>query len=143
MEIQPGVFVYDAARRSTMRLALEHMRMTLSHADWVLLQEEMQRMGMSVPTQSRKSRTAFQEPSYIFKTLLPREMEKVGEDICAICCENHQKKESLTTSCGHCFGRECFKEWINIRKTSRMELTCPLCKTEVTCITTYHSNMKK
>jgi hypothetical protein len=45
MELQPGLFVHNAA---AMRVALEQMRTTLSQEDWTLLRQEMRRIGVGV-----------------------------------------------------------------------------------------------
>ena len=136
MEIQPGVFVYDAA---SLRVALEHMRTTLSQTDWVLLQEEMRRMGMSVPTRPSTSKNSCQELTQITRVLPQKELEEVFSDYCAICCDNHRRLESLTTCCGHCFGKECFDQWANVCKRDQKRITCPMCKNEIKSITTYRT----
>lgn len=46
-------------------------------------------------------------------------------EVCAICMETHQKGDSLTTSCGHEFGKECYQNWFN---TANGNKRCPTCR---------------
>jgi len=56
-----------------------------------------------------------------------------GEN-CAICMDTHQKGESLTTSCGHDFGKECYQNWFNSANSSQ---SCPTCRAVNPQVTIY------
>lgn len=56
-----------------------------------------------------------------------------GEN-CAICMEIHQKGDSLTTSCGHDFGKECYQNWFNSANSSQ---SCPTCRAVNPQVTIY------
>jgi hypothetical protein len=59
------------------------------------------------------------------------------EDSCSICCENHMLLESTVTSCGHCFGRKCLEQWINVKIDAQEKPQCPLCKQEICQLVQY------
>lgn len=67
--------------------------------------------------------------------VLPRaSFEANCAEVCAICLETHKKGESLTTCCGHEFGKECYRSWI-FSPTSNQK--CPTCRTVNPKYTTY------
>jgi hypothetical protein len=55
-------------------------------------------------------------------------------EVCAICLDNHQKGDSLTTCCGHDFGKECYRKWIYSPASNQK---CPTCRTVNPKITVY------
>jgi hypothetical protein len=55
-------------------------------------------------------------------------------EACAICMDTHQKGESLTTSCAHDFGKECYKNWFNSDNSNK---SCPTCRTLNPQVTVY------
>jgi len=55
-------------------------------------------------------------------------------EVCAICLDNHQKGDSLTTCCGHDFGMECYRNWIYSPASNQK---CPTCRTVNPKITVY------
>lgn len=131
MEIQPGLFVHDA---TSLRLALEHMQQTLPPEDWRILQREIRRIGLRMPSRTRKETNQFVT---FHQVLSEKELGAIWSDSCAICCDNHTKKDGLITSCGHCFGTECFKKWADVRKSNNLNTVCPLCKSKVKHVTQY------
>lgn len=119
MELQPGLFVHNAA---AMRVALEHMRTTLSQEDWTLLRQEMRRIGVLIPKQIKK------EKNNIKKKIVENKVVEVEVKVdCPICCDHHLKTDCVTTSCGHCFGKECFHLWAQTQQDKQSEVTCPMC----------------
>ena len=55
-------------------------------------------------------------------------------EVCAICLDNHQKGETITTCCGHDFGKECYRNWIFSPASNQK---CPTCRTVNPKITVY------
>ena len=136
MELQPGLFVHNAA---AMRMALEHMRTTLSQEDWVLLRQEMKRIGVLLPKHSKKEKNNCKKKivenivveniikeNIVVENIIVIEEVKVEVD-CPICCDHHLKTDCVTTSCGHCFGKECFHLWAQTQQDKQTVVTCPLC----------------
>lgn len=134
MELQPGLFVHNAA---AMRMALEHMRTTLSQEDWLLLRQEMKRIGVLIPKQIKKEKNNTKKKfveNIIVENIIVE--NTVVEDIivevdCPICCDHHLKTDCVTTSCGHCFGKECFHLWAQTQQDKQSVVTCPLCVADV------------
>ena len=144
MELQPGLFVHNAA---AMRMALEHMRTTLSQEDWLLLRQEMKRIGVLIPKQIKKEKNNSKKKNVeniaVENIIVENKVENiiveniikeniVVEDIivevdCPICCDHHLKTDCVTTSCGHCFGKECFHLWAQTQQDKLTVVTCPLC----------------
>ena len=130
MELQPGLFVHNAA---AMRMALEHMRTTLSQEDWLLLRQEMKRIGVLIPKQIKKEKNntkkKFVENIIVENIIVENTVVEdiIVEDSCPICCDHHLKTDCVTTSCGHCFGKECFHLWAQTKQDKQSEVTCPLC----------------
>ena len=130
MELQPGLFVHNAA---AMRMALEHMRTTLSQEDWLLLRQEMKRIGVLIPKQIKKEKNntkkKFVENIIVENIIVENTVVEdiIVEDSCPICCDHHLKTDCVTTSCGHCFGKECFHLWAQTQQDKLTVVTCPLC----------------
>lgn len=80
---------------------------------------------------------AFKFPEDKFKKLKKADVETPLEDCCGICCDNHTMVQCITTQCGHCFGKKCFRRWENTRRKGRLSLTCPMCNTVVSTLTNY------
>jgi hypothetical protein len=120
MELQPGLFVHNAA---AMRVALEQMRTTLSQEDWTLLRQEMRRIWVLLPKQTKNKKE-----KYIPKTI--QEVFQIQKQVkvdCPICCDHHHKTDCVTTSCGHCFGKDCFHLWAETQQSKQTVVTCPMC----------------
>jgi PHD/YefM family antitoxin component YafN of YafNO toxin-antitoxin module len=58
------------------------------------------------------------------------EIHKPMDDICIICMDKHNICDTLLTSCGHCFGKECFAAWHKQRVSLSHYVNCPMCKNE-------------
>lgn len=57
--------------------------------------------------------------------------EELKEEIfCAICLDNHTKLATVTTNCGHEFGKACMCAHLDHQFSTRSP-TCPMCRTEV------------
>ena len=137
MELQPGLFVHNAA---AMRMALEHMRTTLSQEDWVLLRQEMKRIGVLIPKQIKKDKNNSKKKTIenivvenkVVENIIVIEEVEVEVD-CPICCDHHPKTVCVTTSCGHCFGKDCFHLWAQTQQDKQTVVTCPMCVAVVEC----------
>jgi hypothetical protein len=59
-------------------------------------------------------------------------------DICAICLDTHQKCDSITTECGHEFGKECWHMMVKSRRDAHhRHFNCPACRKVDPSITMY------
>jgi hypothetical protein len=57
------------------------------------------------------------------------------KETCAICLDKHTNGESvLTEECKHCFGKECWKNWISNPSGNQK---CPTCREECPTVLTY------
>ena len=57
------------------------------------------------------------------KMLAKAELNAPMAEECGICLEKHIMKDSVTTSCGHHFGKDCFQRWGKDR-FQRWDTTC-------------------
>ena len=48
---------------------------------------------------------------------------------CGICLEKHIMKDSVTTSCDHHFGKDCFQQWYTTCRMNALGVRCPTCRT--------------
>jgi len=49
---------------------------------------------------------------------------------CGICLESHSYRDSITTSCKHHFGKECFYHWIHTNMVKETSVVCPYCRSD-------------
>jgi hypothetical protein len=65
------------------------------------------------------------------KILKISELNKVTEDACGICLENHRRCEMIACGCSHQFGRECFRMVAETNLPKGIAMLCPLCRVPV------------
>ena len=46
------------------------------------------------------------------------------------CMETHLKKDTVQTSCGHCFGKECYERMLILANNDPRKNICPMCRTK-------------
>ena len=63
------------------------------------------------------------------KTLAKAKINALMAEECGICLEKHIMKDSVTTSCGHHFGKDCFQRWSTTCLMSYRCARCPTCRT--------------
>jgi hypothetical protein len=64
-----------------------------------------------------------------------QEMVVLGEELdCCICMNTKEGPVICRLNCSHTFCTDCCKQAMATKMTLREELTCPLCRTEVTCV---------
>ena len=63
-------------------------------------------------------------------------------DTCAICCDNHPRVDSTTTSCGHHYGKACLEGWCRTQMGQHTAPTCPMCKAAIGHMTVYRTRAK-
>jgi hypothetical protein len=74
------------------------------------------------------------------KCLSKKSFEALCFEECSICLEVHKRCESITTSCFHVFGKDCFQSYeANLSGNKR----CPLCRQTYTQITSYKLSKRK
>ena len=107
----------------------------------------MKRIGVLIPKQIKKEKNNSKKKNVeniaVENIIVENKVENiiveniikeniVVEDIivevdCPICCDHHLKTDCVTTSCGHCFGKECFHLWAQTQQDKLTVVTCPLC----------------
>lgn len=80
----------------------------------------------------------------ITQTLSAEELDKPLEDFCGICMDEHTRRDSIHTSCGHDFGRMCYERYsihntnINVNAGRIHRCTpCPMCRNATPELTVY------
>ena len=63
------------------------------------------------------------------KMLAKAELNAPMAEECGICLEKHIMKDSVTTSCGHHFGKDCFQRWYTTCRMNALGVRCPTCRT--------------
>jgi len=59
--------------------------------------------------------------------------------MCPICY--NEKPINYTTPCGHSFHRRCLLEWWNVQYTTQGEISCPICKYQLSDDEIEHSRL--
>ena len=54
---------------------------------------------------------------------------------CAICLEDHTNGESVTTECGHSYGKQCWETWMRNQNSNKCCPTCRKSTPKTTCYT--------
>ena len=62
------------------------------------------------------------------KMLAKAELNAPMAEECGICLEKHIMKDSVTTSCGHHFGKDCFQRWDTTCRMNALGVRCPTCR---------------
>ena len=62
-----------------------------------------------------------------------------NEDNCGICMESHTLRDSVHTSCGHCFGSVCYE----IMLKHNLNSGCPMCRAPKPCLTFYKQRKQR
>ena len=63
------------------------------------------------------------------KMLAKAELNAPMAEECGICLEKHIMKDSVTTSCDHHFGKDCFQQWYTTCRMNALGVRCPTCRT--------------
>jgi len=87
----------------------------------------------------KKKRNTLFIPNFNVSFIPKNHFHSLFDDTCGICMNKHIKKDTITINCSHHFGYHCFNDWMNICKNNGKETTCPICRNEVTSITSYDS----
>jgi len=73
------------------------------------------------------------------KALSAAKLDVPNPDNCGICMESHTLRDSVHTSCGHCFGSMCYE----IMLKHNLDSACPMCRTPKPCLTFYKQRASK
>jgi hypothetical protein len=68
-----------------------------------------------------------------------KKMKALHPEICGICMEHHAYRFTITTSCGHHFGKKCFSKWIDTCFENYKDISCALCRDTNFALTRYIS----
>jgi hypothetical protein len=77
------------------------------------------------------------QPKIISRALKRSDAIKTVDDCCSICSNVHVMSDSCVTDCGHRFGGDCYKQWINCCAAQKKTATCPICRATNKDITVY------
>jgi hypothetical protein len=75
-----------------------------------------------------------------YKKITKPEKRRLEREICALCCEDHNIKQIVTTNCGHSFGKLCFSKMLEHNFDYDLTLRCPCCRNEPIELTRYTSH---
>ena len=81
----------------------------------------------------RRTQRAFEARK--LKVINTEDLEKEMEDVCILCLDKHQIKDSIVTSCNHMFGFECFQAFINTNENYNKH--CPMCRNTEYSLTSF------
>ena len=68
------------------------------------------------------------------KSLSRIELSSCCMDSCSICMEKHCKIDTVTTSCGHEFGKKCYTSWLHAPSGNQC---CPVCRKQSPSLVSY------
>ncbi len=64
---------------------------------------------------------------------------------CTICLSSLHNNNNITLQCYHTFHNDCINEWFNNEATTKLNNTCPICRTNIKSVTiiipTYNINL--
>ena len=70
------------------------------------------------------------------KSLSRFELVSCCLDSCSICMDKHNKIDTVTTSCGHEFGKKCYASWLNAPHGNQC---CPVCRNPSPSLVAYRA----
>ena len=59
---------------------------------------------------------------------------------CCICMDKHIKIHTITTSCGHEFGKKCYLNWLTAANSNQC---CPVCRNQSPSLVSYRVHATK
>lgn len=74
------------------------------------------------------------------KSLSRVELSACCLDSCSICMEKHSKIDTVTTGCGHEFGKNCYASWLNAPHGNQC---CPVCRKQSPTLVSYRVRATK
>lgn len=72
-----------------------------------------------------------------YKKISKMKKRRLEKEICALCCDDHNIKQIVTTNCGHSFGKDCFSKMLEHNFDYDLTLRCPCCRNEEIELTRY------
>jgi hypothetical protein len=94
-----------------------------------LLQQINATLGVEPVVHQRRDWMGWQfyAPVYIKKRAIGKaRFEANCSEVCAICMETHTNGDSIVTEeCNHCFGKQCWQNWMSNPNGNQ---TCPTCR---------------
>ena len=79
------------------------------------------------------------KPKTVTRAIKKADLCQPMSDVCSICQEAYVKKDSVTTNCENHFCAPCFTQWMATKQSAGEVVTCPLCRAEVTLVTTFRA----
>jgi len=140
------------AQRATRRLAAIQTRLPVPET---IQTGTVQQTIQTGPIQTGPIQTGPIQPGTIQQTVQPRARIHVNRrprtvavisdrttlrammpDACGICLDTNNRRNTITTSCGHHYCKGCFSHWAKNRRGA-MAVSCPYCRENVVEITEY------
>jgi len=72
-----------------------------------------------------------------YKKITKIEKRRLERETCAICFEEHDIKQIVTTSCGHVFGKRCISQILEHNYDNDIDFKCPCCRNDKVELTRY------
>ena len=82
-------------------------------------------------------------PKQVTRVIKKADLTQTMPDVCAICQETYEKKDSVTTNCNNQFCVSCFTQWMTTKQTMCELVTCPLCRAQVTQVVMYRARASR
>ena len=117
--------VFKLRQRNKVELSLLELDL-----DEIRKEEKQIEQQMNHVFKVNKENSQYKQISKSKKRILERE-------ICALCCEDHNIKQLVTTNCGHSFGKQCFSQMLEHHFDYHLTLRCPCCRNETIELTRY------
>jgi len=95
--------------------------------------------GLRLPEPNRAPPNR-RNPLEKFKTISKAALEAPCLEACVICMETHKKIDSVTTECGHEYGKACFNGWMNSVNSNK---NCPTCRKDCPRVTLYKARASR
>lgn len=72
-----------------------------------------------------------------YKKISKIEKRRLERETCAICYEEHDIKQIVTTCCGHVFGKRCISKILVHNYDNYIDFKCPCCRNDKVDLTRY------
>jgi hypothetical protein len=130
------------AQRATRRLVAIQTRPPVPET---VIQDPIQQTVQTDPIQQTVQTGPIQPRARIHVNRRPRTVAVISDrttlrammpDACGICLDTNNRRNTITTSCGHHYCKGCFSHWAKNRRGA-MAVSCPYCRENVVEITEY------
>jgi hypothetical protein len=121
------------AQRATRRLAAIQTRPPVPET---IIQDPIQQTVQTATVQPRARIHVNRRPRTVAVISDRTTLRAMMPDACGICLDTNNRRNTITTSCGHHYCKGCFSHWAKNRRGA-MAVSCPYCRENVDEITEY------